>query len=77
LLVDQRDCGGMTRLEQVVSDHATDCHDQRIGLGEQSVGVGKAHFRAHATSGAGRTTEAAFQRPVHRLLTRYVLALWR
>jgi tRNA (guanine10-N2)-dimethyltransferase len=32
---------------------------------------------ARTASGAGWTTEAAFQRPVHRSLTRYVLALRR
>jgi len=68
--------GRQSKIEGDVHDLLSEALTEARRVAPRCVVVGDRPW-ARTASGAGWTTEAAFQRPVHRSLTRYVLALRR
>ncbi|MEF8908279.1 MAG: methyltransferase domain-containing protein [Haloarculaceae archaeon] len=68
--------GRQSKIEGDLGDLMSEALQEARRVAPRCVVVGDRPW-ARTASGAGWTTEAAFQRPVHRSLTRYVLALRR
>ena len=68
--------GRQSKIEGNLGDLMSEALREARRVAPRCVVVGDRPW-ARTASGAGWTTEAAFQRPVHRSLTRYVLALRR
>ena len=68
--------GRQSKIEGDLGDLMSEALREARRVAPRCVVVGDRPW-ARTASGAGWTTEAAFQRPVHRSLTRYVLALRR
>jgi tRNA (guanine10-N2)-dimethyltransferase len=68
--------GRQSKIEGDLGDLLSEALQEARRVAPRCVVVGDRPW-ARTASGAGWTTEAAFQRPVHRSLTRYVLALRR